>query len=52
MGADAWSGWAGRTPEAPLGISPAPVGPPGLDELPEQIVAWAARLGGTGDALL
>jgi PAS domain S-box-containing protein len=52
MGADAWSGWAGRTPEAPPGVPPAPVGSPELDELPELIVTWAARLVDTEDALL
>jgi PAS domain S-box-containing protein len=52
MGADAWSGWAGTTHKTPPGMPSIPVGPPELDELPELIVAWAARLVGTRDALL
>ena len=52
MGADAWSEWAGRAPQAPPGMPSVPAGPPELDDLPELIVTWAARLIGTRDALL
>jgi PAS domain S-box-containing protein len=52
MGADAWSEWAGRAPEAPPGMPPVLAGPPELDDLHELLVPWAARLVGTRDALL
>jgi PAS domain S-box-containing protein len=52
MRADAWSEWAGREPEAPPGMPSVPACPPELDDLPELIVTWAARLIGTRDALL
>jgi PAS domain S-box-containing protein len=52
MGADAWSEWAGRAPQAPPGMPSVPADQPELDDLPELIVHWAARLIGTRDALL
>jgi PAS domain S-box-containing protein len=52
MGADAWSEWAGGAPKAPPGMPSVPAGRPELDDLPELIVHWAARLIGTRDALL
>ena len=52
MGVDAWSEWAGSAPEAPPGMPPVPAGPADLDDLDDLIVAQAARLVGTRDALL
>ena len=52
MGVDAWSEWAGSAPEAPPGMPPVPAGPADLDDLYDLIVARAARLIGTRDALL
>ena len=51
MGVDAWSEWAGSAPEAPPGMPPVPAGPADHD-LDDLIVARAARLVGTRDALL
>jgi PAS domain S-box-containing protein len=52
MEADAWSGWAGRAPEARPGPPAAPDRPAELDELHLRVLTWAARLIGTQDALL
>jgi PAS domain S-box-containing protein len=52
MGADAWSEWAGSAPKALPRMPPVPAGRPELDDLHALIVHWAARLVGTGDALL
>ena len=51
MGVDAWSEWAGSAPEAPPGLPPVPAGPADHD-LHDLVVARAARLVGTRDALL
>jgi len=51
MEVDAWSEWAGSAPQARPGV-PAPAGPGDLDGLYDLVVTWAARLAGTGDALL
>jgi PAS domain S-box-containing protein len=51
MEVDAWSEWAGSAPQARPG-APAPAGPGDLDGLYDLVVTWAARLAGTGDALL
>ena len=52
MGVDAWSEWAGSAPEAPPGMPSVPAGPADLDDFYDLIVARAARLVGTRDALL
>jgi len=52
MGVDAWSEWAGSAPKAPPGMPPVPAGPADLDDLYDLIVARAARLVGTRDALV
>src|SRR4029453_14113035 len=52
MEVDAWLEWAGSAPQAPPGVPPAPAGPGDLDGLYDLVVTRAARLAGTGDALL
>jgi AraC-like DNA-binding protein len=54
MELDGWAEWAGTAPEPPPAARPTPTGPLELElgELPELIVAWAARLAGTEEALL
>ncbi|HEX7269324.1 MAG TPA: ATP-binding protein [Streptosporangiaceae bacterium] len=52
MGVDAWSEWAGSAPEAPPGMPSVPAGPADLDDFYDLIVARAARLVSTRDALL
>src|SRR4029453_12508571 len=52
MEVDAWLEWAGGAPQAPPGVPPAPAGPGDLDGLYDLVVTRAARLAGTGDALL
>src|SRR4029450_13804802 len=52
MEVDAWSEWAGSAPQAPPGVPPAAAGPGDLDGLCDLVVTRAARLAGTGDALL
>src|SRR4029450_1733267 len=52
MEVDAWLEWAGSAPQAPPGVPPPPAGPGDLDGLYDLVVTRAARLAGTGDALL
>ena len=52
MGVDAWSAWVGSAPGHPPGTPSVPRGPADLDDLYDLIVTRAARLVGTGDALL
>jgi PAS domain S-box-containing protein len=49
MGVDAWSEWAGSVPQAPVEMLSVPAGPGDLYDL---VVTRAARLAGTGDALI
>ena len=52
MEIDAWSAWVGSAPEAPPGTPSVPSGPADLDDLYDLILTRAARLVGTGDAVL
>ena len=49
MGVDAWSEWAGSVPQAPVEMLSVPAGPGDLYNL---VLTRAARLAGTGDALI
>jgi PAS domain S-box-containing protein len=54
MDVDGWAAWAGAALEPPPEAPPTPTRPLDLelDELPQLVVTWAARLAGTDDALL
>ena len=52
MGVDAWSEWAGSATPASSGMPPVPPGPTDPEDLYDLVVTRAARLAGTGDALL
>src|SRR5436190_24302916 len=51
MEVDAWSEWAGSAPQARPGV-PVSAGSGDLDDLYDLVVTAAARLAGTGDALV